>query len=305
MLSGGPASNNILRLLINCILLLFFIVFLIHLARILKNSKICQQQRWFLLAIPILMAAQLLIFSKSHFSQFSTCRYLLPMFPALAVGIAIAARLLIKKSRGLLGWIPILCFLVFQLFPAFSFVRTLQQNQTAVRLQTQQLLQNSTNLTEQVFFGSYENAYWLNYTTDEKFCIVEPGREKYAPYEKKAELADSVGILNSYGESATFLQQTAASYSLFQSGPFSIIHNIIPPNHLMISCDPQDFTIHDNTGTRIRSLTDSNAESVFLPQSASTQHPCFANDPTVQPANLLWNRTAESFRRKLPYTHFY
>lgn len=134
------------------------------------------------------------VFSSSHFARLPTTRYLLPLFPVLGVMVGSAISYLVKHTRYGLGWLPLVIIIGWQgqsLQKAYSYKKATN----TIWNSSQELGRVLQREGIKTCLASY-NSNWLNVALREKFCFCSLEGERYSPYEKRAEIADDIAVMD-------------------------------------------------------------------------------------------------------------
>ena len=167
------------------------------------RKKTLSDRHVYIIACLLFILVSALVFSRSHFAQLKTPRYLLPIVPAMGVILAVATGWLLERLPFGLGWIPTLLVVSWQLAALPQHAeRSGNSKQFYVRVQ------NFGDLLDTKRIGGIYTPYQhhsLNYMLGERTTFADLKRERYRPYARTLELTDDVGVLNNYGKLEDFL----------------------------------------------------------------------------------------------------
>jgi len=156
-----------------------------------------EEQLFFRLAAPVLCLSLVAVSVTSKYIEGGeNCRYMLPLFPALAMMVGWSADWVMKSQRVWVGWI-----LVILLIPAhlYSLPRAVSDHADGYRAWAKggEISRTIAPLCDGVCYGDYD-LHWLNFASGEKMCVATLPAERYAPYARRTELAEHPAILNDY-----------------------------------------------------------------------------------------------------------
>jgi len=158
------------------------------------------------LAIPVLFAVMALIYVTSHYAAFHETRYLLPLFPAVAIMLGVVCDQLQRRFRLPLGWALLILLLPRHLYEVGQMrhdrVKSWPTWRKAVELTTE-----VGPLCGGVCWGGYA-LHWINFASDERLCVAGMPAERYAPYAALAETAPAPAVLADHRRIRAFLEQT-------------------------------------------------------------------------------------------------
>lgn len=176
-----------------------------------------------LLYVPVLA----LVFSLSHFAAIETPRYLLPLVPVFAVlfgaAVSVWRRLL---PRGLYA-APVLLLLLMQL-PTLRWAAQFERREAAQRDRLETL---AGALEAQSIDWVYaRNLYraW-NFALAEKVVFCDLIDHVYTPHVRRAELSDTVAVLNDYGGVRRFLETGGGTARVLSAAGYRVHHAFAPP----------------------------------------------------------------------------
>ena len=188
-----------------------------------------KQAFYYRLAVPLLVVAMALFYSTSQFVRANASRYLMPMVPALAVMVGVSCDQLLRRFRFPWGWIvaflglPVQILLLPRMFDGVAADQA--RWDLASRLETE-----VAPLCGGVFVGDYYAFHWLNYAAREKLCVAALPMERYAPYARRAELAEHPAFLDNYEDVDSFLAGTRSRYHQVFVNGVSVDSGVAPPS---------------------------------------------------------------------------
>ncbi len=250
-------------------------------ARSLRRWPV-QEQALHLLAPWFAALALLVLFSISHYAPLCEVRYLMPLYPVLAVAVGVLVAWLRQRLRFGLAWVPVLVLL----WPhRLAFEDALQRRAQNLALWDQaiELAAWAAKQDIPVFFGVYRD-HWINYVVDEKICVTELNYERYAPYAVRTELADRFAVLNDALGFNVFRLTSGTTGSVARVGGYRLAYDLTPP--------PLDWQYL--TKERIRALGQADGRDVttnLLDDDLDTQL-SFLDPPFDRPAELTYQLAA-------------
>jgi len=232
------------------------------------RDRICKAQdgRFFpRLAALLLALFMVVVYSKSGFSRVNTTRYLLPLFPAVAIMVAVVCDWLLDRFRAPWGWaafilvIPPYILLLPRMFDGVPADRA--RWEIAAQLQKEVVPFCDGN-----FVGDLYTTHWLNFASREQFCVASLPLERYAPYARRVELAERRAYLNGYGNLGDFLLATKGSGLQKVVGNMTVDYGLIPPSNQWRYVEPRDIiAVRDHEGVDCRTvLLDSIMDSSWV-----------------------------------------
>ena len=258
------------RLLVLIGLGLAFIVVLIR-----DRRRAARDDRfYFRLGALFLFVGMVLIYSTSAFSRVNTTRYLLPLFPAMAVMIAVASDRIWQQYRipwGVLAFILVIPPHILLLPKMFDGVAA-----DRVRWETAAQLQEETaTLCDGNYVGDLYSTHWINFASKEQLCVTSLPLERYAPYARRVELAERRAYLNGYGNLGSFLQATKSGSRQKTVGNMTVDYGLIPPSDDWHYIDASEtLAIRDQRGVECRgvlqdSILDTAWTTLLKPRSSA------------------------------------
>jgi hypothetical protein len=230
---------------------------------------------YFRLAVLMLAAFMIYLYSTSGFSRVNTTRYLLPLFPALAVVIAVTCDWLLERVRLPIGWVVFVLMIpphLLLLPRMFDGVATDRERWAMA----QQLQGEVAPLCDGNFVGDLYTTHWLNFASQESLCVASLPMERYAPYARRVELAERRAYINGYGNLGAFLKATQSAGRQARVGSMSIDYGLIPPSNKWRYVEPGDVArVRDHQGQECKSVLldsvlDSSWSTVLMPKSVGS-----------------------------------
>jgi len=224
---------------------------------VLIRDRIKQKQDerfFFRLGALLLALCMIAVYSTSGFSRVNTTRYLLPIFPSVAIMVAVACDWLLTRFRFPWGWlafilvIPPFILLLPRMFDGVPADRT--RWELAAQLQKE-----VAPFCDGNFVGDLYTTHWLNFASHEQLCLATLPLERYAPYARRVELAERRAYINGYGNLGAFLQATRSTSHQKTVGTMSIDYGLQPPSNNWRYIEPDDIsTVHDQLGADSRTV---------------------------------------------------
>ena len=223
----------------------------------------------------LLAVFMIAIYSTSGFSRVNTTRYLLPLFPAVAIMVAVACDWLLSRFRLPWGWlafilvIPPFILLLPRMFDGVAADRARWE-------MASQLQKEVAPYCDGNFVGDLYTTHWLNFASREQICLATLPLERYAPYARRVELAERRAYLNGYGNLGAFLQATRSTSHQKVVGTMSVDYGLVPPSNKWRYVQPDDITTaQDHLGLDCRtvlldSIMDSFWKTLLKPNSTAS-----------------------------------
>ncbi|NLB69143.1 MAG: hypothetical protein GX804_05605 [Lentisphaerae bacterium] len=273
-----------------------------------RNTSIVQRERFYPLYrlgfVSLLHFCALLIFYIfSSFGTYNTSRYLLPLIPVWAVwsGSGIGALASLWKggdpatvSSGFLrkNIISFCCLgIAAVIFLAGSGVMSLKKHidRTSQQrtLHEAGLALTSVPASERPVFGEFMH-FGLNWSTDEKTCLVSPRLWRYHPYLLELEEAVSPGVFGNMDVFTDFLKNTSTEATIISAGRYSFIYDAVPPTFLYAPVSQsviESIVSHDGRDIT-RALIDFNGESSEMLNSIDSNNKYLISIKLRSPQNV-------------------
>jgi len=231
---------------------------------IMLRLKARQDRRWFhLLTLYVFILVSALMFSTSHFAHMSTSRYLLPLFPAVAVLLGVATSQLAVRMPLFLAVVP-LAFVIVGQFGCLTGLKQRGADETAYQGAIEECGKFLESRGISACYVPYAKHAW-NFALREKICFCDLPQDRYLPYARRAELADRVAILDNFGDIDYFTAHYGGSASVYHNGAASISYNFIPPRQGLDAVSPAEIeSISDSQDNSVLPpLTDGNLDSYW------------------------------------------
>lgn len=175
----------------------------------------------------LFLALSAALFSRSHYATNGSSRYLLPLVPVIAVlaGWAVA------RARGRVGrgvaW-ALLALLAATQVRGVVAAFTEGEHKDAAWGEVPALAGFCEARGIEVLYGNIWN-HWINYASGERCTVADLMAEPYAPYEKKAELAERCGMLGDMENLGAFVNSSGGARAITELGGFRVQHDFRPP----------------------------------------------------------------------------
>lgn len=217
-----------------------------------------------LLAVFMFILVSALVFSRSHFAQFVTPRYLLPVVPALAVVFGCGTAYLTKRFPWGLGWLPLAVLIGFQVpHVTGSYARSkVNKNLTQLVYELGDSLRQKNIKTAL----SSNNHYEFNFRLREEFCFCDFKHDRYPPYRRTAELDSNISVLDNCGNISGFLACAGGTAERDKAGGIIITYNFSPPENGMSEVAPLTWkNVRTSQGNSPDQIMDRNADTYWKP----------------------------------------
>ena len=223
-------------------------------------------------------------------------RYLLHVIPPMAVILGCVIRLLARRLPWGVGVLPVLLLFALQLRAVPVFMEWASND----RIHRQELSELAdlleTNGVHDVYapYPMGRAGYALNFLFEERFTFSDPRKERFPPYRRKLELADSVGILNNLHGASEFLSGSGGTAQCRDIAGVTLHYNLAP--------SPQGLT---DVSTSLTSVRDSKGQDVHLALTDCEVTTMWTNQPNDGRAEWLEFRCeeAQALRAIQLYSH--
>lgn len=199
----------------------------------------------FRLGVLALAVSMIVVYGSSAFSSINTTRYLLPLFPAVAIVVAVACDWLLERFGPSLGWVAFLLVTPPYILLLPRMFDGVPADKAKWEMAAQ--LQNEVApFCDGNFVGDLYTTHWLNFASHEKLCVASLPLERLAPYARRVELAEQRAYLNGYGNLGNFLMATKSAGRQKTVGLMSVDYGLVPPSDKWRYVEPGDITsAHD------------------------------------------------------------
>lgn len=215
-----PALKWPLAALYVAVLLTAIIVFLVAVFRPQRSSF--ARYRPSLAALLAIFPIAALIFSLTKFGQEGSTRYLLPLYPPLAIFAGLATALLARRVRHAAWILPAL--LVISQLPVLGIVRRVEREYAAPWTAAQELRTTLRQLGVDGVYSSYAER-WLNFALEEEFVFWPLNGVRYRPYWDRIERARRPAVLRNAGAVETLIQSGSASMQRTTAGDMTLYYD--------------------------------------------------------------------------------
>ncbi len=200
----GLWQNNIQFLLLIGLIAGFFLLWLRDMTN--RWSREQAAARW---AAVIVCAFNIYLYARTDYGCPPEPRYLIPMFPAVAIMLAVSADWVVRRFGFVIG------LLLFALaMPKHLYVLpSMFENKAAERALWMEVEENSPRiaaLCDGVCIGGGE-WNWINFASREVLIAPMMPKDRYNPRTVRAELADRPAYFSGFGRVETFVRNTAGS----------------------------------------------------------------------------------------------
>jgi 4-amino-4-deoxy-L-arabinose transferase-like glycosyltransferase len=169
--------------------------------------------------------------STSRFAAVPAGRYMLPLFPALAVIIGRATAGLCARLPFKLGWLPLLFMIGLHatVLPVYLAWGTSGVHSMKTVNQFGGLLKELKIDAAYAHHTSRGPNHSLNYLLNEAVVFSDPIIERYPPYAEQVELSGSPAVLCNYDHVDAFLDSTMGTGTVSGIEAYYVHHDFTPP----------------------------------------------------------------------------
>lgn len=289
----SPLSTwwNTARLVLFIGMLALFVALLIRAARRAED----RDSFYYRLAVPAMLIVSALIYATSKNARFNVPKYVLPVFPLLAVMIGVSTDWLLRRFRVPIGW---LVFIVLVPPCLYSVVgegrRALQRDRPKWEMAVK-MADEIRPLCDGVCVGQWP-LHWMNFASGERLCVAALPSERYGPYARRAELAERPGFLGNHRKIQEFLKGTGGHSMRTNVTGIAVDYGVTPPPVLDYDLTPprDDWRYVDTTN--VVSVRDSEGNSWRDVLQDGVIDTCWV--AVVQPTN--YPKLTFAFDRKVP-----
>lgn len=191
----------------------------------------------FRLAALLLLILAVAVSVTSKYVLLHETRYLLPMFPALAVALGVAGDWLLRAWRVPVGWIVVALLIPTHLYDLPRLPEGLAGDRPVWETASE-LADELGPRCDGVCIGDFARYHWMNLASTGRLCVAALPKEKYAPYARRAELAERPAFLGDYHDIGAFLATTRATgvHAVMQG--IAVDYALTPPSDDWRYVDP-------------------------------------------------------------------
>jgi len=221
----NPLSDwwNMARLVLFLGMLALFMVSLVR-------SSLRPEERdsfYYRLAVPVLIVVAALIYSTSKNALFAASKYVFPVFPILAVMLGTSTDWLLRRLRLPIGWLIFIALIPPHLYQLRAG-RLDEVHDRPIWEAASHLADKIGPLCDGVSIGSWP-MHWMNFASEERLCVANPPKERYAPYARRAELAERPAFLADYADVRAFLACTGGKSQQTIVDNVPVDYSLSPP----------------------------------------------------------------------------
>jgi len=241
------------NLRVTMVLMVIGLMLMLFLFRLIRDGlRRKDGDQWFFrLAAPVLCFALVAVSITSRFIEGGEgSRYLMPLYPALAVMLGWSADWIMQHKMTWVGWILVAILIPAHLYSLPRAVADLEYGRRA-RAQGEAIIKAVAPLCNGACYGDY-GYHWLNFSSNEKLCVAALPFERYAPYARRVELADHPAILGDYCGLHAFLAYSGGHARETEVAGVHVDYSLTPP--------PDDWRYLD--GAAILAVTDNQGTSL-------------------------------------------
>lgn len=181
----------------------------------------------YVLAAGLLIVISALLAAPSRFVQIAHPRYLLPLWPALAVLAGATGTGLARRVPAWLAWTPAALLLAWQL-PVVPHEIRRQPGFEAGWQRAADLAAGAEQRGITALYGDY-GLSWINIASGERLPLCGVDVERYAPYDRAAATAEHYAVVQNCGDILSFLKASGGSARQDSVAGFHLTTDLRPP----------------------------------------------------------------------------
>ncbi len=248
------------------VLIMMGLMVLLFLVRLLADwfRREYDEQLFFRLAAPVLgLSLAAVSVTSKYIDGGENSRYMLPVYPALAVMLGWSANWIMKRKFIWLGWVMVVILIPAHLY-SLPKAGADRDYGLRARVKAEELIRTIPSLCGGICYGDY-GFHWLNFESREKLCIATLPSERYAPYARRAELAENPAILSDYCGLHSFLAYSGGRSREQVVAGVHVDYDLTPPGNDWSYLDGAAIVdVRDDQGTPLGNvLTDSTMNTVW------------------------------------------
>jgi len=195
-----------------------------------------------------------IIFSTTSFAAIGARRYLLPIYPCLAILLGSVVGHYSKRfPLGLLAWIPLLVLIVPQL-KAIPWAAEYENSQSQLQQRIENLGDFLTSNRIRAVYAHLHQRSW-NFALREQVIFSDLWDDFYLPNAQFVELASKPGILNDFGGVRNFLNLSGAQAAETSVVGYTVHHDFVSPERHFKEIPPEKWqSVHDSTGQDVTEI---------------------------------------------------
>lgn len=214
--------------------------------------------------LTVFVLASLAAFVRSSFATMNTARYLIPLVPAGAILTGFLVRRLRTAAGPWVAALPV-CLLVATHWPA---IPELGSRSAAAPRQAKRDVALGTFLAKRDVQAAYSHFmdHTLNFNLHESVVVTDLRGDRYAPYARRAEMADRIAVLRNFGRINNFRTVAGGTMDTRTVGGYTVAFGFSPPTAGLLDVTDSALTgVVDRAGTDIRTaLTDRNVDTEWI-----------------------------------------
>jgi 4-amino-4-deoxy-L-arabinose transferase-like glycosyltransferase len=224
-LSGLTHTRPILTLLACAGFTILALVFIAQLAGMRRRRE--YERLVHAASVVALFLFMFLVYSTSHFARFDTTRYLLPVYPAVAVMLGVAVAAIRRHPWGIVAW----ALLAAVVLPQIGQLAASRHHLGGDTLKWEKAFELETFAAAHdldVLHADYAT-HWMNFATRERLCLTGPDHERYDPYKQIAVSARNPAFISGHLGVEDFLRETRGSATHTNVAGYRLCHNLRSP----------------------------------------------------------------------------
>ena len=170
-----------------------------------------------------------------------------------------------KRTREWVGWIVVMILMPSYLYSLPKAYGDDLDYGRGIWAAAEPIVGVIRPLCDGVCYGQYFRHHWLNFASGEELCVAGLPYERYAPYARKAELADHPAVLDDYYGLHAFLRYSGGQSRETDVAGIHVDYDLTPPTNAWRYLEDSAITeVKDDKGNSFRKeLTDNTLQTAW------------------------------------------
>ncbi len=243
----------------------FAVLFLMLLIREIR-PRFTERGLFLVSLLLYLLVASLLAGGSRYSGPSAPERYLLHVIPFISVALGCVVQFLSRRLPWGLGLVPVILLFALHLraLPVVIGWGSSDREHRQELAELAALLQSNDVQNIYAPYPMRRDGYALNFLLKEQFTFSDPRAERYPPYRRKLELADSVTVMNNLHGVAQFLAASGGSARRCHMAGVTLHYDLAPPPHGLVDISASLRNVVDRDGASVLAvLTDAEATTCW------------------------------------------